>query len=207
MHAPDRSLMRAFPARRAAGAFVALLGLLYASQVADVLRHAIGAPTQSARPGTVLVLGKRLVDGQLDLEFQARLARADALLAAAPARALLLSGGGAPGRTEADVALAALRAAWAPGTPVPGAWRLETRARDTRENLAFSRPLLAEGDRVSVVSSRTHLARVRRLAHAQGWDVELVAAEDRLPWTPATAVAVLREAAYLGWTRRPWGGP
>ena len=45
-------------------------------------------------------------------------------------------------------------------------------------------------DRVLLVTSRTHLAR------RAGWEVELVAAEDRLEWNWATVRALARETTY-----------
>ena len=177
--------------RAAAWMFVAAV-LFYAWNLGQVVMVAQSANSQSTSGGAILLLGKHAPAGHIDADFQSRIDRVQGLLAQSPQRATVLSGGG-QGKSEAMVAWEALK-----GGHEKALWRLETASRNTQENLANAKLLIAPSSQpVSVVSSRYHLARVDRLAHAAGLSVELVAAEDHLSFGLASCAVLLREAAYL----------
>ena len=60
--------------------------------------------------------------------------------------------------------------------------QLESESRDTLQNLRNARVMLGEGmrSRVTLLSSRYHLARCALFARQLGYDWELCAAEPRL---------------------------
>jgi uncharacterized SAM-binding protein YcdF (DUF218 family) len=176
-------------------------GLLYLAYLGHALRVARRAPVDPGPGGTLLVFGKRSLDGRPDADFQARLARAHALLRAEPGRGVLLLGGGPPGATEAVLAARALAALGLPEGCVP---RLEDQSRDTLENLRNARALLAADPApgaapVVLLSSRYHLARCALFARGLGIDHRLCAAEPALGWRPAVLARLAAEAAYLLW--------
>lgn len=83
---------------------------------------------------------------------------------------------------------------------------LEDRSRNTLENLRHGRALLAAGDRVTVISSRYHLARCHAFAAVLGLQYQLCAAESRWTWGAASLWALLKESLHLHWyyTGRLW---
>lgn len=188
-----------------AGAVCALsAGLVYLGYVVHVVRTARRAPCLPAHGECLLVFGKHAPGGRLDADFTARIARTAALLRAdEPQRApqiVVLLGGGAPGHpAEAEIARLALLAQ---GIAEDAPLRLETQSRDTLQNLRNARALLdaaAHDGRVTLVSSRYHLARCALLAQQLGFDWELCAAEPELRWTPTLVYRLAGEAAYVCW--------
>lgn len=193
----DRDVLHA--AAVAALACALSLGLVYVGYFVHVLRVARSAPCQPERGECLLLFGKHAPDGRLDRDFQARIARAHAVWTARPPRALLLLGGGSGGGpTEAELArLALLERGLAPDAPL---W-LEMRSRDTLQNLRNARAMLAGelryAGRVTLVSSRYHLARCALFARQLGLDWELCAAEAAWRWRPAALWRIAGEAAYV----------
>jgi uncharacterized SAM-binding protein YcdF (DUF218 family) len=166
--------------------------LFYAWNLVQVIVVAQSANSRSSSEGAILLLGKRAPLGQVDADFQARIDRVQDLLMQSPTRPTVLSGEGS-GKSEAHLAWEALR-----GGQEKASWRLETASRNTRENLDNAKALIAPSAQpTSVVSSRYHLARVKRLAHATGFNIELVAAEDRMDFSATSCAVLLREAVYL----------
>ncbi|HJR72739.1 MAG TPA: YdcF family protein, partial [Luteimonas sp.] len=109
----------------------------------------------------------------------------------------VLLGGGPPGvASEAEVARAAL---WARGIAADAPLRLEAASRDTLQNLRNARELLprTEIPRVTLLSSRYHLARCALFARQLGLDWELCAAEARWRWSPVALWRIAGEAAYV----------
>jgi len=188
-----------------AGAVAAALctlsaGLLYLGYFAHVLRTARRAPTLPQSAQTVLVFGKHAPQGRLDADFAARIARAAELWRARAPQAIVLLGGSAPGHpAEADVACSALLAA---GVAADAPLRLEKSSRDTLQNLRNARELLGGRSgvgRVTLLSSRYHLARCALFARQLGFEWELCAAEPALRLTPTTVFRLAGEAAYVCW--------
>lgn len=184
----------------AAAACVFSAGLVYVGYFVHVLRIARNAPCESAGD-CVLVFGKHAPGGRIDLDFEGRLDRAVALWRGAP-RNLVLLGGGAPGEpAEADVARLALVAR---GIAADAPLLLESRSRDTMQNLRNARDLLRAsgvgGGRVVLLSSRYHLARCLLFARGLGFDAEPCAAEPRWRWSAKALWQVAGEAAYVCWT-------
>jgi hypothetical protein len=89
---------------------------------------------------------------------------------------------------------------------------LEAQSRDTLQNLRNARTLLdagtaAEGaatlavpPRVTLLSSRYHLARCALFAQQLGFDWELCAAEPSLRFSPGNVLHIAFEAGYVCWT-------
>lgn len=193
----DRDLLHALVV--AACACVLSLGLVYLGYVWHVLRVARRAPCEPVHGGRVLLFGKHAPDGVLDRDFDARIERAVSLWRERPPGGLLLLGGGAaPGvPTEAELAHRMLLAR---GLSADAPVLLESASRDTLENLRNARALLRtlEGDaRVTLLSSRYHLARCQLFARQLGLDAEVCAAEPAWDWRPGGLLRIAGEAAYV----------
>ncbi|HZH43533.1 MAG TPA: YdcF family protein [Lysobacter sp.] len=174
-------------------------GLVYVGYFLHVLRVARRAPCLPENGECVLLFGKHAPGGRIDRDFEARLDRAVSLWQARPPQRFVLLGGGAPGEpTEAEVAR---RVLWSRGIGPDAPLLLEAESRDTLQNLRNARRLLGEGvrRRVTLLSSRYHLARCALFARQLGYDWELCAAEPRLSWTPKTLWRLVGEAAYVCW--------
>lgn len=172
-------------------------GLVYIAYFVHVLRVARNAPCEPEHGDCILLFGKHSPRGQIDRDFDARVERAAALWHERTPRTWVLLGGGPPGvASEAEVARAAL---WARGIAADAPLQLEAGSRDTLQNLRNARELLlrAELSRVTLLSSRYHLARCALFARQLGFDWELCAAETQLRWSPQTLWRIAGEAAYV----------
>ena len=163
---------------------------VYGTVLAHTVWTATMTGTQARGSGVVVVLGAGLRDGQVSPTFQARLRRGAALLGERAGRGILSGGDTGWGKSEAAAA-----ADWLRNEGLAQDWSLEDQSTSTRENVRCS-SILVKQDRVLLVTSRTHLARSADLARRAGWNVELVAAEDRLEWNWATVRALARETTY-----------
>ena len=193
----DRDVLHALVV--AAAACVLSAGLVYVGYFLHVWRTARRAPCQPERGECVLLFGKHAPGGHIDRDFEARLDRAVSLWRERPPASVVLLGGGAQGEpTEAEIAQRALLARGLADAPL----RLESRSRDTMENLRNARVLLGDGfrSRVTLLSSRYHLARCALFARQLGFDAELCAAEPHLDLRPRTLLRLAGEAAYVCWT-------
>jgi uncharacterized SAM-binding protein YcdF (DUF218 family) len=200
----DPDVWHAMTVSAAACAFSA--GLVYVAYFVHVLRVARAASCVPQHGECVLVFGKHSPRGEIDRDFAARVERAALLWRERPPRTLVLLGGGPPGvASEAEVARAAL---WARGVATDAPLRLENGSRDTLQNLRNARQLLspprrteppspAAPTRVTLLSSRYHLARCALFARQLGFDWELCAAESRLRWSPGMLWRIAGEAAYV----------
>jgi vancomycin permeability regulator SanA len=181
----------------ALSACVLTAGLVYVGYFVHVLRIARKAPCLPEHGECVLLFGKHAPQGRVDHDFEARLDRAMALWRARPPASVVLLGGGAPDEaSEAEVARQGLLAR---GLAEDAPLRLEAQSRDTLQNLRNARDLLgAHGARrVTLLSSRYHLARCALLARQLGFDWELCAAEPALRLGPRTLARLAGEAAYV----------
>ncbi|HEY0505709.1 MAG TPA: YdcF family protein [Lysobacter sp.] len=183
-----------------AGACALSAGTLYLCYFVHVLRTARRAPCEPQHGQCVLVFGKHSPQGRIDRDFQARLDRAATLWRQRPPASVVLLGGGADGEpSEAELARQGLlERGLSPDAPL----RLEARSRDTLQNLRNARALLGEGvrSRVTLLSSRYHLARCALFARQLGFDAELCAAEPSLQLGPRMLLRIAGEAAYMCWT-------
>ncbi len=184
----------------AGAACVVSLGLVYVAYFVHVLRVARNAPCDSSSGDCVLLFGKHAPGGERDAEFDARVARGAALWHQRPDRRVLLLGGGPPDvPTEAELARRGLLALGI-GGHVP--LMLDTQSRDTLQNLRNARDLLRAGQldgRVTLLSSRYHLARCALYARQLGLHAEVCAAEPRLQWHAVSLGRIAVEAAYVCW--------
>lgn len=180
-----------------AAACVFSAGLVYLAYFVHVLRVARNASCVPERGDCVLLFGKHSPRGETDPDFSQRVERAAELWRTRPARTWVLLGGGPPGvASEAEVARAAL---WARGIAADAPLQLEAASRDTLQNLRNARELLPKNaaSRVTLLSSRYHLARCALFARQLGFDWELCAAESRWRWSPLALYRVACEAAYV----------
>ena len=191
----DRDVLHACAVATAVCALSA--GLVYVGYFVHVLRVARNAPCQPERGECVLLFGKHAPRGLIDRDFEARLDRAVSLWRQRPPASVVLLGGGAPDEpSEAEVARGGL---FARGLSPDAPLRLEGESRDTLQNLRNARHLLGEGirSRVTLLSSRYHLARCALFARQLGFDWELCAAEPRLQLGPRMVLRLAGEAAYV----------
>lgn len=196
----DPDVLHAMAVSAAACVFSA--GLVYVAYFVHVLRVARNASCVPEHGQCVLVFGKHAPRGRIDRDFDARLERAARLWHERTPHTLVLLGGGPPGvASEAEVARAAL---WARGIAADAPLQLEAGSRDTLQNLRNARQMLAQAPpqtaglgRVTLLSSRYHLARCALFARQLGFDWELCAAETRLRWSPGTLWRIAGEAAYV----------
>jgi uncharacterized SAM-binding protein YcdF (DUF218 family) len=199
----DRDVLHA--AAVATAACVLTAGLVYVGYFLHVWRTARRAPCLPERGDCVLLFGKHAPGGRIDRDFEARLDRAVSLWRQRPPARVVLLGGGAHGEpTEAEIARAGLLAR---GFATDAPLQLEAASRDTLQNLRNARSLLGETlfvdgmhRRVTLLSSRYHLARCALFARQLGFDAELCAAETRLQLGPRMLARLAGEAAYVCWT-------
>ena len=110
---------------------------------------------------------------------------------------LLLGGASSTGVSEAAAGLQWLRMR---GLPAAVDVTLEQASTDSLENLRHARALLGVPlPRVTLISSRYHLARCLVLARALGFPAQACAAEPRLHWSAAVMRRMALEAGYLMW--------
>lgn len=175
-------------------------GLVYVGYFVHVLRVARSAPCEAAQGDCLLLFGKHAPRGLVDGDFSARLERAATLWHQHPQRRVVLLGGGPPGApSEAELARSEL---FALGIAADASLVLEAQSRDTLQNLRNARTLLqasAYQGRVTLLSSRYHLARCALFARQLGLDAEVCAAEPSWRWRPATLRRIAAEAAYVCW--------
>ncbi|MGO1069940.1 YdcF family protein [Lysobacter sp. CA199] len=172
-------------------------GLVYLGYLLHVLRVARNASCRPERGECVLLFGKHAPGGRLDRDFEARLDRAMSLWRERPPTCLVLLGGGPANEpTEAELARRGLIAR---GLAADAPLWLESESRDTLQNLRNARVLLGErmNSRVTLLSSRYHLARCAWFARQLGYDWELCAAEPRLPLRPSMLMRLAGEAGYV----------
>ncbi|WP_240732472.1 MULTISPECIES: YdcF family protein [Dyella] len=191
-------------------AVVATGGIVWAAYWLHVWRVARRSPLTLDRAMTVLVFGRKLVHDEPEADFQARLARALALVRHGQSDTLLLLGGHGGGRLSE----AAAGAAWLHQRGLPAGTRvvLEQASIDSLENLRHARALLQEEGPlraglppVALVTSRYHLARCRMLARRLGFDrCYPVGAEDRLSWNVRLWKRLAAESGYVMWIDLGW---
>lgn len=175
-------------------------GVVYLVYLVRVVRIARHAPCVPATGDCLLLFGKHSPEGRMDADFAGRVVRVATLCRDRPRGRIVLLGGAAPGHpSEARTAHAALLAA---GLPADAPFLFEESSRDTLQNLRHARELLvAEGHRgrVTLVSSRYHLARCAQFAQQLGFDHEPCAAEPALSLQPGMLLRLLGEAGYVCW--------
>jgi uncharacterized SAM-binding protein YcdF (DUF218 family) len=184
-------------------AFVASGGTLLLGYFVHVWRIAARSPRRPARPGVVLVFGRRLVDDVPEREYRQRLGRCLRLAREGLAERVLLLGGISGGQ----VSEAAAGADWLRARRMPEhvPMLLEQLSIDSLENLRQARILLTAEDgappphETVLVSSRYHLARCMLLARRLGFEPYPVGAEPLLPRSGRYMRRMLLEAAYVMW--------
>ncbi len=181
----------------------------------SVIARAMGAPLRArgarvgelARADAAVVLGAPLSpSGALTAPLEERVRAGSGLWLEGAADLVCVTGGGPPGRVEADAMAARARELGV----ARGAIRVERAARTTEENAEFVADLLlAEGRRrIWLVSQPFHLRRARRLFERAGFDAIPLHIEDSLEYRHPGAIRwIAREyGAWAYWlTRRALG--
>jgi uncharacterized SAM-binding protein YcdF (DUF218 family) len=173
-------------------------GMVYLYYLGRVLNIAL--TTRAAQPegACLLVFGKRLVEGEPDRDFRARIQAAFRLLMADTRCHAMLLGGGARGETEAD---AACRLLLIQNQSLADRLHLEAQSSNTLENMRNARELMNSlgTGRVTLVSNRYHLARCAQFARQLGLEFQLHPADATMDGSLHGALALLREALCLCW--------
>ena len=168
--------------------------ILLAAITGLIFSGAKGTPTPDAP--TVIVLGAGIRGDQPSATLRSRLDAAYDYLAKHPAAVAILSGGQGDDehRTEASVMQAYLMR-----RGVDSARLLtEENARNTMENIRFSRVVMEENELpgpVLVVSNSYHLFRAARLARREGMEAQTLAAP--IPYDWLVPPCYLREAGSV----------
>jgi uncharacterized SAM-binding protein YcdF (DUF218 family) len=170
-------------------------GIALGFWLARVYRVARNTPSDTSHGGCMLVLGQHLRDGAPTPEYGRRLARALALCGAG--RILIV--GGPPGSriSEARAGRDWLVAHGADMKKI----MIEEESQNTLENLIYARQILCEKreEKVTIISSRYHLARCRTIASGLGLNYLLCASEDKLLIDVYNIRRMIIEAYFLNW--------
>ena len=177
----------------------ATLGLSLGLPLRYVVRTARNAPVL-APPGSMLVvLGMRLSKGAVTGDYVKRLERAISLYSDDSNRYILVVGGltGASVVSEAAIGSEYLKSRGVCAEQIS----IEDASRHTLENLRNARSLMASNgfERLTIISSRYHLARSRVIAQGLGMKPDLCAAEDEFRLEVAAIPRLLLEAYYIHW--------
>jgi len=178
---------------------VATLSLSLIWPFRHVVRTARNAPV-AVPPGSMLVvLGKRLVNGEVTSDYAARLDRAGKLYSEDNKHSILIVGGFTG---DAVVSEAAAGSEYLVHRGVRAAQILvEDASRHTLENLRNARSLLQSSgyESFAIITSRYHLARSRNIAQGLGMNLNLCGAEDEFRLQAAGLPRLLLEACYIHW--------
>lgn len=178
---------------------VATLGISWLWQVRRALSLARHSKATQHAPVLLMVLGMRLVTGQLGQDFKVRLLRAEKLYRQHPGIKILILGGKT---NEFQVAEAEKGREFlcAQGIPKDNIV-MELNSVSTLDNLIQARPIISKmaADKVTIVSSRYHLKRADIFATECRIKHDLCAAEDEWVWGFRPLIKIVREAYYLHW--------
>ncbi|WP_330998773.1 YdcF family protein [Intestinirhabdus alba] len=147
----------------------------FAAFTAVIIYHAIAIYQFSQQDETqpadcAIVAGAGVTESRPSPVFQARLDHAVRLYQQRLVRALVLTGGYAPGAAESDAA-AARRYVLAKGVPADAVF-IEERSTVTRENIRYARLILLQQRwrTALLVSDPLHMLRLKRIANDSGID-------------------------------------
>ncbi len=177
---------------------LATLGLSWLWLIFKTYRTAQQAPTPSQIQRPLIVFGKQLHHNQIDNDYRARLQRVLALQTDQPI--FVLGGITAPNSVSEAKAGETFLLHRQPS--LESQLILEESSRNTLENLKQARLFLARQDnplQVDLLSNRYHLYRCQALAKGLGFDVTLVAAEDRLDGHWTNCYKIFMEAFFSHW--------
>ncbi len=176
-------------------------GLPLFAGVCYVLAIATRAGARIRPTAAWLVLGKRLVSGRPDADFERRLIRLHALRKEYPEVRTLILGGQSADNSRSEARAGAEYLAALAGRELDDI-QLEERSRDTLENLRNAMHALggsAVALPVTLISNRYHLARCGLLARHLGLRSQLCAAETHWQWSARALLQVCSEAGYICW--------
>ena len=175
------------------------LAILYATTVLYIAQRMDGTGTLTADCAIVFGAAVRPVygDGGAIVSFAARpgiarrVATAAKLFEQGRVHRLFFSGGRGEGNAVSE---ARVMKDYAVSLGIPAERiTLEERSTSTWENLLYTRPLTEDCHGILAISDAYHLARIRLIAHMQGWDLPTLPAEPR-PQMLFIAKNLLREA-------------
>ncbi len=171
------------------------VSLLWA--IAVVGRRAARATVDVDDPGAIAIFGMRLVGDEPSADYRRRLERGLTLAVAHPTASAVVLGGYTGGSiSEAEAGRRYLMKRGVESERII----VEERSTHSLENLREARVILRqEGGAVAAVSNRYHLPRIVTLAEGLGMRVTPCAAEERMPYDPATLGRLLLEGLFLHW--------
>ncbi|MET0065871.1 MAG: YdcF family protein [Candidatus Thiodiazotropha sp.] len=155
---------------------------------------------------SLLVFGKRLRNGQIDSDYESRLARVLTQMQQDAQTRLLLVGGVAPGEqlSEAQAGRDYLVSHGISADRL----HLEQESQNTLENLRHARSLLEQQHAfpVTLISNRYHLARISTIANSLGMTHQLCACEETFEPGFSLLPRLLMEGWYVLWfqTGKSW---
>jgi glycosyltransferase involved in cell wall biosynthesis len=180
---------------------LATAGISFLWQLAHVIRTALGPQTELEAKSILVVLGARLYNGQVSVDYAKRLDKALLLWKKNPSMKVVIVGGQTDQSpfTEAQKGRAFLMD-W--GVPKEVIY-LEDSSNHTLQNLLNARDLVARlgGPLPAFITNRYHLARCHVIAESMGWDHLLLPAEERFSLNAKVLKSLLWEAFFLHWYR------
>lgn len=180
---------------------VATAGLSFLWQFAYIIRMARSPRADLDAESIPVVLGARLVNGQVSVDYANRLDQALSLWRMHPSIKIVIVGGQTDLSpfTEAQKGRSFLMDRGVSEDVI----YLEDSSNHTLQNLLNARDLLARlgGPRPALVTNRYHLARCHVIAESMGWDHLLVPAEEEFSLNARTVNLLLWEAFFLHWYR------
>ena len=177
---------------------LATAGLSYAYYFRKVFRTAKNETNHCDENAVVLVLGKKLVDEQPDLEYLQRLICAKNILNKYTSTEVIILGGitGNANISEAHAGLLYLEKNEIDNSRI----NLEEKSRNTIENIRNSISFLKERKKkIVIVSNRYHLLRAKQMANGFGLNVDLCGAEETLSMNMSSILKIMMEALHVHW--------
>ena len=183
------------------------LGLPLLITYIHALRTARASSCETRSDASLLVFGKRLLNGQIDSDYRRRLDKTLELIEQNPKRIVILLGGSPPNERRSE-AMAGLNYLEVKGIKNRSAIQLEEGSRNTLENLRQARTMLqsTRPGPTALITNRYHLARSRMIANSLGLKHVLCPAESRFTLTPAVLGKLMFETFYILWftTGKTW---
>lgn len=172
-------------------------GLTYLWQLFRIISTARDTPATVYKPAVIVVPGHRLENGNISADYRARLDRAAELFM--DGAQIVVTGAAA--NSEISEGRAGKAYLLTLGIP-EHAIRIEEQSTNTLENLRQAREILPSGVKMTLVSNRYHLHRLKIMAEGMNIPVHLCAAEAQ--WLPGAVLPeLLWEAFFTHWY---WAG-
>jgi len=154
--------------------------------------------TLQASNSTLVVLGKRLQQNSISLDYLSRLRRTLTLLEENPDREIIILGGhtNISSTSESQAGKDWLVSQGVPAEQI----KIEQTSRHTLENFRHAYKTLKHQEvGIVLITNRYHLARSHTIAEGFSIQHDLCAAEDKFVWSVANIYRLLKESFFLHW--------